>query len=227
MVVTLSKDYFVESIKKIAEMIEKERNYLTKLDSDIGDGDHGINLSIGFREVTKRLSELNENTEDISSFLKKVGMTLLGKVGGASGPLYGSFFMKMGTDVKGKEVVTFEEFIKMIDNGVAAVEMRGKAQVGDKTMIDSLRPGADYLKESDPNGRELELFKEFIEVLKQGAKNTDPLIAKKGRSLRLGERAIGHRDPGAESSYLIFKAFYESFLDSDEKNIIKNGESMR
>lgn len=196
-------------------MIEKERNYLTKLDSDIGDGDHGINLSIGFREVTKKLEEIDEGTDDISSFLKKVGMSLLGKVGGASGPLYGSLFMKMGTNVTGKNEVTFEEFVDMIEQGVQSIETRGKAEVGDKTMIDALRPGIDFLKEQDTDGKEVEVFGQFVEVMKEGAEKTIPLVAKKGRAVRLGERAMGHKDPGSESSWLIFNAFYEELQNQN------------
>lgn len=215
MTMTLSKQYFIDSIVNVAKMIEKERNYLTKLDSDIGDGDHGINLSIGFREVTKKLEEIDEGTDDISSFLKKVGMSLLGKVGGASGPLYGSLFMKMGTNVTGKNEVTFEEFVDMIEQGVQSIETRGKAEVGDKTMIDALRPGIDFLKEQDTDGKEVEVFGQFVEVMKEGAEKTIPLVAKKGRALRLGERAMGHKDPGSESSWLIFNAFYEELQNQN------------
>ncbi|MDN6729758.1 MAG: dihydroxyacetone kinase subunit L [Alkalibacterium sp.] len=215
MTMTLSKQYFIDSIVNVAKMIEKERNYLTKLDSDIGDGDHGINLSIGFREVTKKLEEIDEGTDDISSFLKKVGMSLLGKVGGASGPLYGSLFMKMGTNVTGKNEVTFEEFVDMIEQGVQSIETRGKAEVGDKTMIDALRPGIDFLKEQDTDGKEVEVFGQFVEVMKEGAEKTIPLVAKKGRAVRLGERAMGHKDPGSESSWLIFNAFYEELQNQN------------
>lgn len=207
MALILDKEFFLNTIKKIGEMIEKERNYLTKLDSEIGDGDHGINLSIGFREVTKQLPEYKESTDDVSTTLKKIGMTLLGKVGGASGPLYGSLFMNMGDDVKGQNSVTFDEFIVMIENGVAIIEKRGKAEVGEKTMVDALRPGIDFLTEQETEGREIEVFREFIDVMKEGSDSTIPLVAKKGRAMRLGERAIGHRDPGSESSWMIFEAF--------------------
>jgi len=209
MTVILDKDYFKRSIANITHLIEEKRDHLTELDSDIGDGDHGINMSIGFREVTKKLDEIDESTDDIASFLKKVGMALLGKVGGASGPLYGSFFMKMGTDIAGKTEVTFEEFVQMIENGVAAVEKRGKSTTGEKTMVDALRPGADFLKSQTIDGNEAELFAEAIEKMKQGAESTIDMVAKKGRSARLGERAVGHKDAGAESSWLMLNAFYE------------------
>ncbi|MCI3028818.1 dihydroxyacetone kinase subunit L [Desemzia sp. C1] len=209
MTLTLDRDFFKKSIVNMADLIEKERDHLTKLDSDIGDGDHGINMTIGFREVTKKLDEFDENAEDINSFLKKVGMSLLGKVGGASGPLYGSLFMKMGADVTGKKEVTFNEFIGMLENGVVAVETRGKAVVGEKTMVDALRPGIDFLKAQSIDGNELEVYGQFIDVMKEGSDKTIPLVAKKGRALRLGERAIGHRDPGSESSWMLMNAFYE------------------
>ncbi len=204
----LGKDFFVEVMKDLHDMIEVQRDYLTGLDSDIGDGDHGINLSIGFRAVVEKLEAMDAETEDISSFLRKVGMTLLGKVGGASGPLYGSFFMKAGDDVKGKTEVTFEEFCGMIANGVKAVQTRGKAEIGDKTMIDALVPGIEVLldeknKDKDP----IEVFTACVEKMKEGAESTIPLVAKKGRAMRLGERAIGHKDPGSESSWMIMEVF--------------------
>ncbi|MFD2630034.1 dihydroxyacetone kinase subunit DhaL [Oceanobacillus kapialis] len=206
---TFNRDFFKRSITNMAELIEKERNYLTKLDSDIGDGDHGINLSIGFREVSNKLSEFDESAADIASLMKKVGMALLGKVGGASGPLYGSFFMKMGANVAGKDEVTFDEFVGMIENGVDAVQSRGKAEVGDKTMLDAFKPGIDFLKEEDYTGKEIEAFGQFIEKMKEGAESTVSLVAKKGRALRLGERSVGHKDPGSESSWMLMNAFYE------------------
>lgn len=209
MAVVLDKMFFKNSILNISKMIEEKRDHLSHLDSEIGDGDHGINLSIGFREVAKNIDKIYNETEDISSFLRKIGMTLLGKVGGASGPLYGSFFMKMGSKAKGKNEVTFEEFTSMIENGVEAVEKRGKATTGQKTMIDSLRPGIDYLKNQTTSDNEVEKFGEYIKEMKKGAEHTIEMVAEKGRSARLGERAVGHKDPGAESSWLIMNAFYE------------------
>lgn len=209
MTLTLNKNYFKRSIENIADLIERERDHLTELDSEIGDGDHGINMSIGFRDVTKNLESIDEQTEDIETFLKKVGMSLLGKVGGASGPLYGSFFMKMGKPISGKTEVTFEEWIQMIESGVKSIEIRGKSEVGQKTMVDAFRPAIDFLKEQTIDNNEEELFEEFVEVMKNGADKTIDLIAKKGRSARLGERAVGHKDPGAESAWMIMNAFSE------------------
>lgn len=201
-----NKEFFKNFILRLIPMFEEHRDYLSKLDSDIGDGDHGVNMSIGFREVEKQLDKIYEETEDIASFYKKVGMIILGKVGGAAGPLYGSLFMKAGEDIKGKNEITFPELVGFIDNGVKAIEARGKAVVGDKTMVDALRPAVDKLKNSVEAGTEdVESFEAFVEELKAGSDRTIPLIAKKGRAMRLGERAIGFRDPGSFSSYLIYE----------------------
>ena len=205
----LNKSYFIETFKKIADMVEKNRDHLSKLDSDIGDGDHGINLTIGFREVEKQLPLLSDSTADIAELMKKVGMILLSKVGGASGPLYGSFFMKMANHTTGKQAVTFKEFCQMYQDGVEAVQMRGKAELNDKTMIDALIPGLNVLnnyKEGDDPVKTLEIC---VDEMKKGSELTIPLVAKKGRSMRLGERAIGHKDAGSESAWMIMNEFLQ------------------
>ncbi|MGT2715354.1 dihydroxyacetone kinase subunit DhaL [Streptococcus respiraculi] len=200
-------NYFTSVIEEMAAMIEIERDYLTSLDSNIGDGDHGINLSIGFRDVSKQLENFDKTSETISSLFKKVGMSLLGKVGGASGPLYGSFFLKMGTAAQNKSEVTFAEFVDMYSAGVTAVQNRGKAELGDKTMIDALLPAMEYLTQHKETEDVVAVMQEALTLMKQGAESTDNIVAKKGRALRLGERAIGHRDPGAESSWKLFECF--------------------
>ncbi|MCB5950828.1 dihydroxyacetone kinase subunit L [Enterococcus sp. BWT-B8] len=203
------KQFFADSLVKMAELTEANRDYWTKLDSDIGDGDHGINLSIGFREVSAKLAEKLAESPDTATFLKKSGMILLSKVGGASGPLYGSFFIKMGKDHIGKETVTFPEFADMIKNGVEAIQFRGKAELGDKTMLDALLPGIDYLQAHKEDTDHLAVMEKMIEIMREGAESTIPLIAKKGRAMRLGERAIGHKDPGSESSWMLMNVFLE------------------
>ncbi len=205
----LNRDFFIKVIKDLATMVEEQRDYLTKLDSDIGDSDHGINLTIGFREVTKKLPEW-EN-ENLTSLFKKVGMALLGKVGGAAGPLYGGLFMKFGEPADNKDEVTFQEFAEMLKKGVELVEFRGKAVIGDKTMVDTLRPALDALLEAVEAKKDpVEAFKACIDAAEKGRDSTIPLVARKGRALRLGERAIGHLDPGATSSHLILSIFFEN-----------------
>ncbi|MCR1900304.1 dihydroxyacetone kinase subunit DhaL [Irregularibacter muris] len=208
----VDKTFFINVIKDLKDMVEENRDYLSKLDSDIGDGDHGINMSIGFRGVIAKIEELQE--EDISNICRKVGMILLGKIGGASGPLYGSFFMKLGVPVKGKEKIHFYDFYEMLKAGIEAIENRGKAVVGDKTMVDALRPALDEFTQAiEENKEPLEAFHIFVEASRKGAQTTIPLVAKKGRAMRLGERAIGHIDPGAVSATLI--------LETIENNLIK------
>lgn len=210
----LDKLFFKNVILRLIPLFEEHRDELSQLDSDIGDGDHGINMSIGFRAVEKQLDEIYDTTDDISSFYKKVGMIILGKVGGAAGPLYGSLFMKAGDDVKGKQTITFEEYVNFIENGIKSIEFRGKAVVGDKTMVDALRPAIDLMKSELGSGKtEVEIFEDFVQELKNGSDRTLPLIAKKGRAMRLGERAIGFRDPGSYSSYLLFNEVLKELKD--------------
>ncbi|MBC1486829.1 dihydroxyacetone kinase subunit L [Listeria seeligeri] len=206
----LDSTFFGQVLQDMGALIEKERDYLTGLDSDIGDGDHGINLSIGFREVNKQLDELLAVSPDIATLLKKSGMILLGKVGGASGPLYGSFFMKCGADVAGKTELNFDELCGMIINGAVAVQHRGKAELGDKTMMDAFLPGIEVLENRDADADPVVTFTAFVEAMHAGAQSTIPLIAKKGRALRLGERAIGHIDPGSESSWMLMNVILEN-----------------
>lgn len=205
----LNKSYFIETFKKIADMAEKNRDHLSKLDSDIGDGDHGINLTIGFREVEKQLPLLSDSTADIAELMKKVGMILLSKVGGASGPLYGSFFMKMANHTTGKQAVTFKEFCQMYQDGVEAVQMRGKAELNDKTMIDALIPGLNVLNNYKEGNDPVKTLEICVDEMKKGSELTIPLVAKKGRSMRLGERAIGHKDAGSESAWMIMNEFLQ------------------
>lgn len=204
----LTKDYFIAVIEDLVILAEEKKDYFIQLDSAIGDGDHGMNLSIGFREVNKNLEEWK--TEDINTIFKNAGTALLDKVGGAAGPLYGGFFMKFGLPVKGKEEVNFGEFIEMLESGVAIIEKRGKAVVGDKTMVDTLRPAVDALKAAyaEEGLAPKEAMKKAVEVGSAGSDSTIPIIAKKGRAMRLGERAIGHRDPGSASSAAILEVFY-------------------
>lgn len=205
----LDKAYFIGVIKDLVVLAEEKKDYFIQLDSAIGDGDHGMNLSIGFREVNKNLEQWK--TEDINTIFKNSGTALLDKVGGAAGPLYGGFFMKFGLPVKGKEEVTFDEFIEMMESGVAIIEKRGKAVVGDKTMVDTLRPAVDALRKAykEEGLAPKDAMKKAVEVGAAGSDSTIPIIAKKGRAMRLGERAIGHRDPGSASSAAILEVFYK------------------
>jgi len=206
-VADFDRDYFVRVFRRMAATAEEHRDEWTKLDGAIGDGDHGINKSIGFREVVKQLDALPDDT-DIAGTFKLVGMTLLRKVGGASGPLYGSFFMKAGAEVADQSEVSFDDLPRMLRAGVTSIQQRGKAELGDKTMLDSYLPGLDVLEAADGADPKAALTA-FVDRMRQGSDDTIPLQAKKGRAMRLGPRSIGHRDPGSQSSWMLMNCFLE------------------
>ena len=201
------RGYFVGAFRRMAATAEEHRDEWTKLDGDIGDGDHGINMSIGFREVVKQLDALSDDT-DVAGLFKLVGMTLLRKVGGASGPLYGSFFMKAGAEVADQSEVSFDDLRRMLRAGVDSIQQRGKAELGDKTMLDSYLPGLDVLEAADAADPQAALTA-FVDRMRQGSDDTIPLVAKKGRAMRLGERSVGHRDPGSQSSWMLMNCLLD------------------
>jgi dihydroxyacetone kinase-like protein len=206
---TFNRDFFTNVFRDMEQLAEEQRDHFVALDSAIGDGDHGVNLVIGFREVGKQLDTINAESEDIANVFKKVGNVILRKVGGSAGPLYGSLLIDAGKVAADKNEVSFSELCDMLIAGTNAVQKRGKAVVGDKTMIDALLPGIEYLdgaKDGDP----IEVFDKFVSIMREGAETTIPIIAKKGRAMRLGERAIGHKDPGAESSWMLMNIFNQN-----------------
>ena len=183
---------------KIADKIEEQKDYLTELDQPIGDSDHGINLARGFGEVEKKLPSLEG--KDMGTILKTVGMTLVSTVGGASGPLYGSAFMKMGMALAGKMEIGPDEFLTGMDAAVEAVKMRGKAAVEEATMLDAMVPALDAMRKKAAEGAEAKAVLEAgCEASWKGAEHTKDLIATKGRASYVGERGLGHQDPGATS----------------------------
>lgn len=184
-----------EKIVNVSDLIIENEAYLTDLDRKIGDADHGYNMKKGFLKVK---DAMNEDFTDLKSLFNKIAMTLISTVGGASGPLYGTFFMKFAQSIDGDEMDK-EIFTKAFSDGVDGVIMRGKAKVGDKTMIDVLSPVSDALK------KDLS-FAEIISIAKENMERTKDIKANKGRAAYLGERSIGHIDPGACSSYLCIKS---------------------
>ena len=202
------QDQFVDWIKSFAAIISENKTFLTDLDSAIGDADHGINMDRGFQAVLSKLPAF-EN-QDIGSIAKNIGMVLISTVGGASGPLYGTFFIQVGKETVGKLELTLEDWAIALESAVNGVKMRGKANLGDKTMLDSLIPGLEALKESIAAGKSIsDALTASEEAAKQGMEATIPLIAKKGRASYLGERSIGTQDPGATSSYFLLHAAAE------------------
>jgi dihydroxyacetone kinase-like protein len=168
----------------------------------------------GFDKVMEKLPSVANN--DIGSILKTTGMTLISSVGGASGPLYGTFFMRGGMAAASKEELNGEDVMTMLQSGVDGVVQRGRAQLGDKTMVDAWVPALNAMKESLGNGANMVVaLRAATEAAEQGMKDTIPMQAKKGRASYLGERSIGHQDPGATSSYLIIKTLLETVEASE------------
>jgi len=192
-------------IKGFASAIEANKGYLTQLDSAIGDADHGTNMHRGFQAAVQKLED--SPGDDIGAALKGVGMTLVSKIGGAGGPLYGTFFMQMASSLAGKSELEADDWATAVEAGVKGVQTRGKAEPEEATMLDALLPAVQALKKAVGAGSSLDdALLAATEAAEAGMKATIPMIARKGRASYLGERSVGHQDPGATSSYLLMKA---------------------
>ena len=201
----VTKEQIVHWLELTATVLNENREYLTDLDRAIGDADHGTNMDRGFKKVAEKLPTVAD--KDIGNILKTVWMTLISSVGGASGPLYGTFFQRGGMAADAKEELSDEDLVATLQGAVDGVIARGRAQPGDKTMVDALLPAMAALKESVAAGKGcVGALADAVAAAEQGMKDTIPLQARKGRASYLGERSIGHQDPGATSSYLILNA---------------------
>jgi dihydroxyacetone kinase-like protein len=204
----VTKTQIIQWLQTFATVLEENKDYLTELDAVIGDADHGINMNRGFQKVLTQLPNIAE--QDIGNILKTVSMTLISSVGGASGPLYGTLFLRASTTVMGKQELTGEDLAKLLQAAVEGIVQRGKANLGDKTMLDALSPACDVFREAVAQGYGIvEALQQAVFAAKEGMKNTIPLVAKKGRASYLGERSVGHQDPGATSSYLMLKTLFD------------------
>lgn len=196
-------------LKQLAQVLHENRDYLTQLDSPIGDADHGINMDRGFKAVTEKLPAMA--SMDIGSILKTVGTTLVSTVGGASGPLYGTAFLRAGMATSGKLELYEADFVGMLEAALEGIKARGKAQPGEKTMVDALTPALAAAKEAEVQNLDLaQMLHHASEAAEAGMKATIPLLATKGRASYLGERSIGHQDPGATSSWLMLKTLADT-----------------
>lgn len=201
-----------DCIKKIGDNIVENKDFLTDLDREIGDADHGVNMARGFTEV---LAQLPQDEEDMSKVLKKVGMVLLSKVGGASGPLYGTAYMKAATAVPGKTSITLEDGKAMLEAVIGGIKMRGKAERGEKTMLDALEPALEALTKGIENGDDIETcLNAMCEAAKEGVEYTKTIRATKGRASYLGDRSIGHQDPGATSSLITLESIRDYYVEN-------------
>jgi dihydroxyacetone kinase-like protein len=198
-------------VRAYAADVETNREYLTQLDAAIGDADHGTNMHRGMSAVLGKL-DAAAGEQDIGNLLKTVGMTLVSSVGGAGGPLYGTLFLQMGTASSGKNELGPDDWAASLEAAIGGVQARGKAEPGDKTMIDALLPGLEALKASLAKGASFEdALRSSAEAAEQGMRDTIPLVARKGRASYLGERSAGHQDPGATSSQLLLRAAAETW----------------
>jgi dihydroxyacetone kinase-like protein len=191
-------------IEDMAATMEEQRRYLTKLDSEIGDGDHGNNMNRGFQAALERLQDADPLTP--ADVLKTVAMALISKVGGAAGPLYGTAFLEASKALADKDDVSAEDAAEALEAALGGLKKRGKAEVGDKTMIDALEPAVEAAKEAAGEGSVAAVFRRSAEAAKEGAESTIPLTARRGRASYLGARAAGHQDPGATSTYMLLDA---------------------
>ena len=194
----------LDVVREMASAMEEHRRHLTKLDSEIGDGDHGNNMHRGFQAALERLEGADPSSP--ADALKAVSMALVSKVGGAAGPLYGTAFLRASTALQDKDEVSSDDAAQVIEAALGGIKQRGKAEVGDKTIVDALQPAVEAAKEAAPDGSVAEVIRAAAEAAREGAESTVPLTARKGRASYLGARAEGHQDPGATSTYYLLDA---------------------
>jgi dihydroxyacetone kinase-like protein len=203
--VAISRDAVLDWMNRFAGEMGEHRQELVRLDTAIGDGDHGTNMERGMRKALEKLEA--SQPADPGAVLKTVAMSLISSVGGAAGPLYGTLFLQMGTALGGSSEVDLPSYAQAWRKALEGVQARGKAQPGDKTMVDALIPAVEALE----GASELDAgLRAATEAAEQGMKATIPLVARKGRASYLGERSKDHQDPGATSTYYLFKSAAEA-----------------
>ncbi|HIE0363368.1 dihydroxyacetone kinase ADP-binding subunit DhaL [Serratia marcescens] len=204
----LTKQQVVDWLMRCGEVFSRERDFLTQLDTEIGDADHGLNMNRGFNKVVEKLPSVAD--KDIGFILKNTGMTLLSSVGGASGPLFGTFFIRAAQAANAKQSLDLVELYLVMQEGVEGVVMRGKAEPGDKTMCDVWWPVVESLGQSaQQNLSVAEALQRAADSAERAVESTITMQARKGRASYLGERSIGHQDPGATSVMLMMKTLAE------------------
>lgn len=197
-------------VREFARVIADNAQYLTDLDAAIGDADHGINMDRGMSAVVAALDEAPQ--PDLAALGKQVGMTLVSSVGGASGPLYGTFFLRLGTTAGAVDAVAPVDFAKALRAGVDGVVQRGRAEAGDKTMFDALAPALDALDAGLAAGSDIVSALASARVAAEAGRDaTEAMVARKGRASYLGQRSVGHVDPGAASAALLIAAAATAF----------------
>ncbi len=198
------------ALQKLNAVALEKREYLTDLDSAIGDADHGTNMSRGMNRSIEKID--GKEYTDFGGLFRDVAMTIMSAVGGSAGPLYGTFFMKMGQKLSGKNEATVAEMAEAMNEGLVGIMTLGKSQPGDKTMVDALAPAVAALRDNADKGDD-EAWKAATDAAETGMKETIPMLARRGRSSYLGERSIGHQDPGATSSFYMIGCFRDAALE--------------
>jgi dihydroxyacetone kinase-like protein len=202
---TITASQMLQALKNMCDTIEDQKEYLSELDGAIGDGDHGVNMAKCFRQVKNKLAE--SSADDVGTLFKDVGMVVLNSVGGAMGALYGTFFLKLSQESTGKSEVNLGNLVAMFQTGERGILDIGKANLGDKTLIDTLSPAVRAIEAAKKEGKALTVaLADFEQAAKQGMESTREMLAKMGRASRLGERTIGHQDAGATSCYFILRS---------------------
>jgi phosphoenolpyruvate---glycerone phosphotransferase subunit DhaL len=203
--VAITRDTTIDWMRGFADAMAEHRQELVRLDTAIGDGDHGTNMDRGMRKALEKLDGAEQ--ADPGAVLKTVAMALVSSVGGAAGPLYGTLFLQMGGALAGQEEVDLAGWTAAWRKGLEGVQARGKAQPEDKTMVDALIPAVEALEGADDLASGL---RAAADAAGAGMKATVPLVARKGRASYLGERSAGHQDPGATSTYYLFQSAAEA-----------------
>ena len=205
----MNTDNIIKIIDKMACRMEKEKLFLTELDNAIADGDHGINMAKGFAAVQTKLEGLGE--KDIGTVLKTVGMTLVSAVGGSAGPLYGTAFMRAGMVEANKTEMDINDFLSCMKAANEGVMMRGKSVYGEKTMLDSMIPALNEMEKAKADGLSPKAVLEAgVKAAREGVEYTKTIAATKGRASYIGERSIGHQDPGATSFTYLLEEIYQA-----------------
>jgi dihydroxyacetone kinase-like protein len=208
----LTNTDIIRWLQRSAQVLHENSSYLTQLDSAIGDADHGINMDRGFSAVAAKLASM-ENA-DISTLLRTTGTTLVSTVGGASGPLYGTAFLRAASATANKQVLESADVLAMFSAALEGIKARGKAQPGEKTMIDTLTPAIEAGQRAQTDNANLsDVLSTMVSAAEEGMKKTIEMTATKGRASYLGERSVGHQDPGATSSWLLLKALADTAAD--------------
>ena len=205
---------FIKIVSDICASIEKQKDYLSELDRAIGDGDHGVTMSIGWTAVKEKLSSINSN-EGFQKICTQIASSFLSAVGASAGPLYATALMRGGIAIKDKEFLDAMSFSLFLDAAAKGIKDRGKAEIGDKTMLDVWMPAAEEMKKQANSGANLmDALDSTVKNAKNAMNNTKDLLSKKGRSSKLGKRSIGHIDPGAASSFVIINSIYQTLKNS-------------